>query len=183
MKEKETNPVENNNGKTEEVPTDNIEELKVLLATEQEKAQSYMSNWQRAAADMINYKRRAEQEKADAGNRSNSILISKILPVLDDMERALACTPDEGISKDLLIEGVKNIHRKLLSILEFEGISVINTAGESFDTSVHEAVMESDGEQGKVIAEVRKGYRYNDRVLRPAQVVVGKEKDKIKKKT
>ena len=181
MNEKETNPAESNNGKTEEGLPDNIDELKVLLAKEREKAQSYMSNWQRATADLINYKRRAEQEKAEAGNRSSTILISKILPVLDDMERALASATNEGTNIDSLVEGVKNIHRKLLSVLELEGISVINTAGESFDTSVHEAVMESEGEPGKVIAEVRKGYKYNDRVLRPAQVVVGKEKDKIEK--
>ena len=180
--------VENHIGKTEEgLPdnpdNDNIEELKALFAKEQEKTQSYLANWQRATADLINYKRRADQEKAEAGNLSNSILIKKILPVLDDMERALACTPDEGISQELLVEGVTNIHRKFLSVLESEGISVIKVAGESFDPFVHEAVMQSDGEPGKVIAELRKGYKFNDRVLRPALVVVGKEKDKMEEKT
>lgn len=183
MQEIEKKPVENNTEKTEEGLPYNIEELKVLLAKEQEKAQSYLANWQRAAADLINYKRRAEQEKAEAGNLSTSILISKILPVLDDMERALASTPDEGINQEPLIEGVKNIHRKFSSVLESEGISVIKAAGESFDPFVHEAVMQSDGEPGKVIAELRKGYKFNDRVLRPALVVVGKEKDKIEEKT
>lgn len=181
MDEMERDPSETTE-KTEVVLPDNIDELKALLAQEREKAQSYLANWQRAAADFINYKRRSEQERVEAGNRSNSILLSKILPVLDDLDRALTNTPDNGINQEILLEGVKNIHRKFLSILESEGVSVIKTIGETFDPSLHEAVMQGEGQPDEVIAEVRKGYKFNDRVLKPALVVVGKGKDKKKDK-
>lgn len=177
MEEIENKPAENQMEKPPESLPGNLEELKSLLAGEQEKAQSYLANWQRATADLINYRKRVEQDKAEAGNLANSILISKILPVLDDVDRALACTPDEAINPELLIEGVKSIQRKFLSVLESEGVKTIKTLGETFDPFFHEAVMQGDGEPGKVIAELRKGYKFNERVLRPALVVVGKEKE------
>lgn len=177
MEEIGNKPAENETGKSQEGLPDNLEELKSLLAREREKAESYMANWQRATADLINYRRRVEQDKAEAGNLANSILISKILPALDDVDRALACTPDDGINPELLIEGVKSIQRKFLSVLESEGVKPIKTVGETFDPFVHEAVMQADGEPGKIITELRKGYKFNDRVLRPALVVVGREKE------
>lgn len=168
--------------KTEAGISDNIEELKALLAKEQEKSVVYLASWQRAAADLINYRKRADQEKSEAGNVAASLLIIKILPVLDDLERALACHIDEDVSQSSLIEGVKNIHRKFLTVLESEGISPLKTVGEKFDPSLHEAIMQGEGEPGKVIAEVRKGYRYKDRVLRAALVIVGKEKEEQQNK-
>lgn len=155
---------------------DNIEELKGLLLMEKEKAQSYLASWQRAAADLINYKRRAEQEKTEARQLYYGLSFSKILPVLDDIEKALACRPDIDEAQKW-IEGIELIHRKFLSILESEGVSIIKTVGENFDPFLHEAVMQGEGEPGKIISDVRKGYKLNGNILRPAQVVVGKEQE------
>ncbi len=181
MQEIEKKPEGDQAEKAPEVSTDNIAELKEQLAGEQEKARSYMANWQRATADLINYRKRAEQEKSEAGNLASSMLMSKILPVLDDLDRALACNPDEGISPGVLLDGVKNTQRKFLTVLESEGVSTIKSVGETFNPAVHEAVMEGEGEPGKVVAELRRGYRFKERVLRPALVIVGKEREEKKK--
>lgn len=177
MTEIEKKPPENHNEEKEGTLPENIEELKALLTKEQEKAENYLANWQRATADLINYRKRVKQEKAESGNIAASLLFSKILPVLDDLERALSYNPDDGIHYESLLEGIKNIQRKFSSILESEGMTEIKSVGEVFDPSLHEAVMQGDGEPGKVIAEVRKGYKFNDRVLRPTMVVVGKERE------
>lgn len=161
---------------TQDMPQENVEELRGLLAKEQEKAQSYLTNWQIAAADFINYKRRSEHERAEVRSVANAMLISKMLPVFDDLERVLTSDKNGKTEINTLLEGVKNILRKFSSIIESEGITVIKTDGQDFDPSIHEAILEGAGEPGKVVAEVRKGYKYNDRVIRPAQVIVGIDK-------
>lgn len=169
-------PVEEQADTTQNIPEENVEELKNLLAKEQEKAQNYLSNWQIAAADFINYKRRTEQERAEVRGMAHAALISRLLPVFDDFERALASDKNSSTDSNNLLEGIRNILRKFSSIIESEGITIIKTEGQDFDPSIHEAILQGEGEPGKVVAEVRKGYKYNERVLRPAQVIVGIDK-------
>ena len=95
------------------------------------------------------------------------------LPILDDLERALMSV-DAHLAGLTWLDGVRLIYRKLQLILENAGVSAIEVEGQQFDPRYHEAVMHADGPEGKVLAEVQRGYKLHDRVLRPAMVVVGK---------
>ena len=151
---------------------EDIEALKQALAEEKEKAENYLANWQRAQADLINYKRRSEQEKEEIGKFANSALILSILPALDDLERALASIPPK-LAKLSWVDGVMLIGRKLQASLEAQGLSPIEAVGEPFDPHLHEAIRQDKGKDGIVIEEVQKGYKFHDRVIRPSKVVVG----------
>jgi molecular chaperone GrpE len=156
---------------TQEVRED-IEALKQALAEEKAKVEANLAGWQRAQADFVNYKRRAEQEKEEISQFANSILILNLLPVLDDWERALASIPED--QADLgWVEGVRLIERKLRGTLEALGLSPIEALGQPFDPNLHEAAMQGKGEEGIVVGELRKGYKFRDRVIRPTKVVVG----------
>ena len=151
---------------------ENIKGLEQALAEEKEKAESYLANWQRAQADFINYKRRNEQEKEETSKFANSLLMLNLLPVLDDLERAIASVPP-NLAKASWVDGVRLIERKLRASLEAQGLSPIKAVGEPFDPHLHEAIRQDKGKEGIVIEEVQKGYKLHDRVLRPSRVVVG----------
>jgi molecular chaperone GrpE len=146
--------------------------LKQALAEAEAKAENNLANWQRAQADFINYKRRTEQEKEDIIQFANATLILDLLPSLDDLERALGSVPDE-LTSISWVDGIQLIWQKLQSILETQGLSEIKAVGEPFDPHLHEAVRQDSGEDGIVIADVQKGYRLRDKIIRPSKVVVG----------
>lgn len=152
-----------------------IEELQASLEEEKAKAQSYLSSWQRAQADFINFKRRTEQEKAEGQKIASAMIIYQILPIMDDLERALD-SADANMSGLTLMDGIRLVHRKLQALLESYGLKPINAAGQTFNPALHEAVMHGEGEDGKVLAELQKGYMLGDQVLRPAIVKVGSGK-------
>jgi molecular chaperone GrpE len=158
--------------KEQETSNDTDKSLADQLAEERDKAQAYLASWQRAAADYQNYKRRVEQEREEMGRFSNAALIINLLPLLDDLERALQ-NVDARLAGLTWLDGVRLIHRKFQAVLEANGVSEIPTDGETFDPRVHEAIMFGEGEEGKVISVAQKGYKLGDRVLRPALVVVG----------
>ena len=145
------------------------------LEEEKKKAETYLANWQRAAADFQNYKRRTDQERDELGRLANAALVINILPILDDMERALTSV-DARLAGLTWIDGIRLIYRKFQAVLEASGVREIKAEGEDFDPRFHEAVMYGEGEEGKVISEVQKGYMLGDRVIRPAAVVVGQGK-------
>ncbi len=157
--------------------TEDIDYLREQLAEANSRADSYLVNWQRAQADFVNFRRRAEQDKEESTKFSNAMLILNILPVLDDMERALLNVPRE-IAGLTWMEGVHLIYRKLQMVVENAGLAEIRSIGEKFDPNLHEAIMYGEGEEGVVVSEVQKGYRLYDRVIRPALVVVGQGKSK-----
>ena len=146
--------------------------LAAQLEEEREKAQSYMASWQRAAADYQNYKRRVEQEREEFARLSNAALMINLLPLVDDLERALD-NVDSRLAGMTWLEGIHLIHRKFQSLLEMAGVTEIPADGEQFDPNVHEAITFGAGPDGKVTSVVQKGYRLGSRVLRPALVVVG----------
>jgi len=150
--------------------------LEEQLAQAREEAQRYLANWQRAEADFQNYKRRAEQERDETRRFASAALIINILPILDDLERALTSL-DARLAGLTWFDGIRLIYRKLMMVLENNGVSVIQAEGQQFDPRYHEAVMHAEGEEGKVLAEVQRGYKLHDRVLRPAMVIVGKGKE------
>jgi len=160
------------NVKPEVAEVEDLEALKQALAEEKEKADGYLANWQRAQADFINYKRRTEQEREDVSKFANSVLILNLLPILDDLERAFASVPPR-LAKLGWVDGIRLIERKLRTSLEAQGLSQIKALGEPFDPHLHEAVRQDKGKEGMVIEEVQKGYKLNDKLLRPSKVVVG----------
>lgn len=125
----------------------------------------------RLAADFENYKKRAARERQEYVQLANERLIAELLPILDDLERALAAA--EQHQEAQLEEGVRLVHRALAGLLERHGVTSIETDGQ-FDPHVHEALLSqpSEAEEGSVIDVVQKGYRLGDRVVRPARVVV-----------
>lgn len=159
----------------EESGPDDIDELKKALAEEKEKAGKYLASWQRAQADFINYKRRSEQETAEFRKLANSALILNLLPVLDDIQRALEAVP-AGLAEEGWVDGVRLIAQKFGAILETQGLTPIEAVGQPFDPRLHEAVRQDNGEEGIIIAEILKGYKFHDRVIRPSRVVVGNGK-------
>ena len=146
------------------------EEQPVL--TDKELADQYLANWQRAQADFANFKKRAEQERAEFIKFANGTLMSSLLPIIDDFERALENVSDAVDSG--WIEGINLIYRKTMTALENQGLSKIETQGQDFDPNFHQAVLYEKGEEGKVIEELQTGYMLNDRLLRPSMVKVGK---------
>jgi len=153
-----------------------IASLKKALDEERAKAQDYLTNWQRAQADFINYKRRTGQEREEMIKLSNAVLVLSLLPVIDDLERALG-NVSEKLAGMTWVDGIGLIYRKLKSVLEGHGLSEIKAVGESFNPNLHDALIQVEGDEGKVIEEVQKGYMFCDRVLRPAMVKVGKGRD------
>jgi molecular chaperone GrpE len=151
------------------------EELQSRLAEAEAQAAEYKDQWLRAAADYKNFKRRVEIERAELIRSASSALLLKLLPVMDDFERAIANIPPE-IAETPWWGGTQLIAQKLRTILESEGVKPIEAVGQDFDPNLHEAVLyeEAEGQEGKVIAELQKGYKLGDRVLRPSMVKVGR---------
>jgi len=152
--------------------TEDIQALRQALAEEKDKAENYLANWQRTQADFANYKQRAEKDREDSIEFANCALIFNLLPVIDDLERAVGAVPDE-LDGSSWTEGIKLIYNKLKSTLEAQGLTEIQAEGEPFDPRLHEAVMQKRGKEGVVVGETQKGYKFKDRVIRPSLVVVG----------
>jgi molecular chaperone GrpE len=134
----------------------------------------YLDDLRRVAAEFENYRKRTAREQVDLTGRANERLVKSLLPVLDDLERALHGFDVHSESDSLkLEEGVRLVHRALADLLGKEGLTEIDANGR-FDPHVHEALVAqpSDAEEGSVIQVLQKGYRLGDRVLRPARVVV-----------
>lgn len=151
-----------------------IQSLREQIVEEKQKAENYLANWQRAQADFSNYKRRTEQEKNEQTKFSNAMLILNLLPVIDDLERALNTVPT-ALAGLTWFDGLRLIHRKLLSLLEDLGLQVLEAEGKDFDPNLHEAIQHVEGEDGKVVQVFQKGYKLHDRVIRPAMVTVGQK--------
>ena len=151
---------------------DDADYLKMALREEKTRAERYMDSWKRAQADFINYKRRCEQERDEARQFSNSALIMCLLPVLDDLDRAVASVPGE-FNGQSWVEGVRLVQRKFLATLESQGVTPIAAEGKEFDPCLHEASACVPGEEGKVVTVLKKGYMVGDKVLRPSMVAVG----------
>jgi molecular chaperone GrpE len=135
----------------------------------------YLDALQRLKAEFDNYRKRAARDQAGITARANERLVKELLPVLDDLGRALEAAEEH--EEAALEEGVKLVHRAFADLLRREGLAEIDTNGH-FDPHVHEALLAqpSDADEGTVIEVVQKGYRLGDRVLRPARVVVAAAK-------
>jgi molecular chaperone GrpE len=141
------------------------------LSAAEAKAEEHLNDLKRLAAEFENYKKRAAREQVALSTRATERLVKELLPIVDDLERALEAAEEHEEAK--LEEGVRLVHRQLASALEREGLAEIETNGK-FDPHVHEALLSqpSDAEEGSVIEVVQKGYKLGDKVIRPARVVV-----------
>ena len=140
-------------------------------------ATANLDGWQRALAEFANYKRRSEAERGQLAFLVGVKIIEKLLPIIDDFDRAMANLPAE-LRGNGWVEGVSLTRRKLASMLEDEGVTPIAVApGDAFDPSLHEAVTHEESDQfeeGQIIAELQQGYRIGERVLRPSLVRVAR---------
>jgi molecular chaperone GrpE len=131
----------------------------------------------RTAAEFDNFRKRTDRERRDLSDAVSADLVRDLLPVVDDLERALAAADELGEDRSPLASGVDLIYRQLLEILRRRGVEPIAAVGRDFDPSWHEAIASepADGHRdGEVIAELRRGYRIGPRLVRPAQVRVAK---------
>jgi len=155
-------------------PNAEHEQLRQQLEAAQQEAAENKSGWQRTAADFANYRRRTELDREQSLGLANESLLAKLLVIVDDFDRAIANMPPE--LRDMgWVEGIAAIDRKLDLLLASEGLTSMETVGKPFDPHEHEAVAQEerlDVPDGTVIAELQRGYRIRDRVLRPAMVVV-----------
>jgi molecular chaperone GrpE len=154
---------------TEKTPTK--AELEERLAEVERERDEYLNDLKRVAADFENYRKRVARDQEGLVARAHERIVNELLPVLDDLERALEAAAEHEEAK--LEEGVRLVHRELVEALAREGLVEVETDG-PFDPHVHEALLSqpSEREDGLVIEVLQKGYRLGDRVLRPARVVV-----------
>ena len=127
-------------------------------------------------ADFFNYRQRTTKERSETRRRAQDDVITEMLPVLDNLDRALEAASSEDTAS--IVKGVEMVQRQFVGVLETLGVNIIKAEGEKFDPALHDAAgtqqVEDPELDGKVITERLKGYRTKDRVLRPAQVIVGK---------
>ncbi len=149
-----------------------VEEEELVEEPVEETPPAPDDSYLRLAADFDNYRKRTAREHAELSQRANERLLNELLPVLDDLERALEAAAEHEEAK--LEEGVRLVHRSLLGLVERHGLTEIDTEG-AFDPHVHEALLAQPAEgaeEGSVLQVLQKGYRLGDKVVRPARVIV-----------
>lgn len=146
------------------------------LSAEQQKAEECLDLLRRTQADFVNYRRRMSQEQAEGRIAAQSALLSHLLPVLDDLGRALGAAPPE-LATHPWVQGLFLVARRLTTQLDQLGVRQIGTPGEPFDPRWHEAItteMRADVPEGTILRIAQPGYAMGERVIRPAQVVVAR---------
>ena len=162
-------------GEVEELQ-DEANDLEVALEEAKTKANEYLDGWQRARADFANYKKRVERDQSNTYQLATGSVIKRFLEVLDDLDRALKNRPESGEGANWA-NGIELVYRKLISILESEGVVPMKSDGMEFDPNLHEAISSEQSDlhkSGEIIETLQQGYMIGDRVLRPAVVRVAK---------
>ena len=149
-----------------------LEEQVAALEAERDE---HLNDLKRVAAEFENYRKRVLRDQESLVARAHERLVKELLPVLDDLDRALDAARDAGTRS--VEDGVRLVHKELADALAREGLSEIETNGR-FDPHVHEALLSqpSEAEEGSIIEVVQKGYKLGDRVVRPARVVVAAQR-------
>jgi molecular chaperone GrpE len=149
-------------------------QLEQRLTAEQQKAEECLDLLRRTQADFVNYRRRMGQEQAEGRIAAQSAILSQMLPVLDDLRRALEAAPPE-LATHPWVQGLYLVARRLTTLLDQLGVRQIGTTGESFDPRWHEAITRearADVPEGTILHVAQPGYALGERVIRPAQVSV-----------
>lgn len=148
--------------------------LEEQLAAAQAEAEDYKDRWLRGQADFANARKRMDKERIEWYANATADVLKKLLPVLDDFERALATVPN-AFRQDAWLEGMDLVQRKMLGILENFNVIAIEAVGHPFDPNLHEAITQEPAaayESGVVCRELQKGYKIGDKVIRPSLVAV-----------
>jgi molecular chaperone GrpE len=157
-----------------------IDQLKTELEAAQAQAADYLAGLQRERAEFQNFRRRTTEERERDAGLAGDFLLAKVLGLADDFDRAIEARP-AALAGDPWVEGVTAIDRKLRLLLESEGVSAIDVEpGAAFNPREHEALVNvpsAEHPEGAVVAELQRGYRIRDRVLRPSRVAVAKAPD------
>ncbi len=163
---------------TQAPPMEDIERLQAALEAKTRLADDNYAKFLRAAADLENYKKRVEKEKARIIDFANEDLIIEILPVIDNLERALAHSEGEQNNIESLVQCVKLTIDQVYSVFKKSGLKEIRAVGEKFDPGLHHAISHEDddeAEPGTVVQEFQKGYLLKGKLIRPSMVMVAKE--------
>jgi molecular chaperone GrpE len=160
------------------------EKLEAQLEEKTREASEYFDKWLRLRAEFENFKKRMQKEKGDLVKFGNENLLKALLPVLDNLSRAIEHGKNAKENSPLL-EGVEMTYKEFLNTLDRFGVKPVPALGEVFDPEKHEALSQEQSEQeaNRVIAAVQNGYFYHDRLLRPAKVIVSKGKPEAGKET
>jgi molecular chaperone GrpE len=153
-----------------------LESLRAEIEASRAKSDEYLEGWQRARADFANYKKRIERDQAQTAQMVTGSILKRYLEILDDLDRALRNRPQDGDGA-YWANGIELIYRKLLTILENEGVKLMDPLGKEFDPTQHEAIISEDNDQfqsGQVTEVLQQGYLLGERVLRPAMVKVAR---------
>ena len=157
-------------------PVNELNRLRTELKKYQKQRDEYLAGWQRSRADFLNYKKEEVERIREILNYSNTDLILKILPIVDDLERGEKALP-EDLKNNQFVKGILQIKNHFQDFLKSQGVEEIKTVGEKFDPNFQEVVEEvaaNEKESGIVITEVQRGYLIHGKVLRPAKVKVSK---------
>lgn len=141
-----------------------------------QRAERLLANWQRAQADLSNYRNQVERERGELSSLVRAAVFSDLLPIMDDLERALGNIAPE-VQALTWVDGIGLIFRKFQAILGAHGLAEVEAEGQDFDPLIHEAIAQVSGEPGKVVSVVQKGYLLQKRLIRPALVTVGGGKE------
>lgn len=150
--------------------------LEQQLDQERKKTLEYLDQWKRSAAELANYKKRAEKDRTDYVQYANSRLLGQLLEVMDGFDAAFKTIP-ESFKNAPWVEGIRLVEKQLKRVLENEGVKPIEAEGKDFDPNYHEAMFYEPTpgvSEGKVTADFQRGYMLGDRVLRPSRVKVAK---------
>ena len=153
-----------------------LTELTQKLEAEQLKTEEYLNMLRRTQADFVNYRRRTNQEQSEGRTTAQIAVLDQILPVLDDLGRALQATPPE-LANNSWVQGIPLVAKRLTAVLEQLGVKQIGKPGEPFDPRWHEALSteaSSNVPEGTILHVTRPGYAIGERVIRPAQVIVAR---------
>jgi molecular chaperone GrpE len=165
----------------EEAALDEVTALRQELAESKAKEAEYLDGWQRARAELSNARKRFQREPEQAYANAKADVLARLLPIVDDFERARETAPDNP-AEPAWVAGVLLIQRKLKTLLDQDGVVPIEAVGQEFDPFLHQAITHEPSDmvpEGHVIAEMHKGYRMGDRVLRPSMVRVSSGKVEV----
>ncbi|MGI6605324.1 MAG: nucleotide exchange factor GrpE [Firmicutes bacterium] len=158
-------------------------ELEAKLKETQAQLEDFQAQFARLQADFINFRRRSERERAEVIEYANARLLKELLPVLDNLERALA-SAEANPEPEALRQGVAQIEKQFRAVLAKEGVEALDPGlGQPFNPEQQEALLREEGEAEVVIKELLRGYRYKERVLRPTLVQVGPSPAQEEQKT
>ena len=174
----------NDEGNNEENPENNISEEEKLEVSPEEKIEELEDKLLRTVAEMDNMRKRSDKERSEAYKIGASIFIKDMLPIIDNLQRALTSfVDDEGSDTKSFVDGTNAILRDFESLLDKTGVKTINPEGEKFDPNFHEAMFEipsDEHEAGIILQVIEQGYVLENRLLRAAKVCVSTKKDEEK---